>query len=177
MLLISSKEDSYELACVLVLALGLVHSLSGTACHLSWPHHCPPHSRAAAKMRSTVQRLPKPRSPLDCPACCLASTLSSVAEPVPLPGRPWREMKSRRGAPKRVNTEGFACPNRQCLYSGITDAHIHAASWGWHAWPCRAHPDLSLSGLPHHVQCSTPHPFISFENPLSPHRDGAVCAR
>jgi transposase-like protein len=35
-------------------------------------------------------------------------------------------MKSRRGAPKRVNTEGFACPNHQCPYSGITDAHIHA---------------------------------------------------
>jgi transposase-like protein len=25
-----------------------------------------------------------------------------------------------------VNTEGFACPNRKCLYSGITDSHIHA---------------------------------------------------
>jgi transposase-like protein len=25
-----------------------------------------------------------------------------------------------------VNTEGFACPNQQCPYSGITDAHIHA---------------------------------------------------
>jgi hypothetical protein len=25
-----------------------------------------------------------------------------------------------------VNTEGFACPNGQCSYSGITDAHIHA---------------------------------------------------
>jgi len=25
-----------------------------------------------------------------------------------------------------VNTEGFACPNRKCLYSGITNAHIHA---------------------------------------------------
>jgi transposase-like protein len=35
-------------------------------------------------------------------------------------------MKSRRGAPKRVNTEGFACPNHQCPYYGITDAHIHA---------------------------------------------------
>jgi transposase-like protein len=40
--------------------------------------------------------------------------------------RPWPEVKSRRGAPKRVNTEGFACPNRKCLSSGITDAHIHA---------------------------------------------------
>jgi hypothetical protein len=28
--------------------------------------------------------------------------------------------------PKRVNTQGFACPNQQCPYSGITEAHIHA---------------------------------------------------
>jgi len=35
-------------------------------------------------------------------------------------------VKSRRGAPKRVNTQGFACPNRKCPYSGITDADIHA---------------------------------------------------
>ena len=47
-------------------------------------------------------------------------------EPVPPPVRPWREVKSRRGAPKRVNTDGFACPNHQCPYSGITDAHVHA---------------------------------------------------
>jgi transposase-like protein len=25
-----------------------------------------------------------------------------------------------------VNTEGYACPNQQCAYCGITDAHIHA---------------------------------------------------
>jgi len=40
--------------------------------------------------------------------------------------RPWHEVKSRRGAPKRIDTEGFACPNPQCPYFGITDAHIHA---------------------------------------------------
>jgi len=40
--------------------------------------------------------------------------------------RPWREVKSRRGAPKRVKTEGFACPNRKCLYFRITESHIHA---------------------------------------------------
>ena len=76
--------------------------------------------------RSTLQRLLKPRSPDDCPACCLASTPSSGGEQAPLPVRPWREMKSRRGAPKRVKTEGFACPNRLCPYFGNTDAHIHA---------------------------------------------------
>ncbi len=40
--------------------------------------------------------------------------------------RPWSEVKSRRGAPKRIPTDGFACPNQQCLYFGVTDAHIHA---------------------------------------------------
>ena len=93
--------------------------------HLSWLRHGPPPSRAV-RLKSTVQRLLKPRSPRDCPVCCHASTLSSGVEPAPLPVRPWHEVKSRRGAPKRVNTEGFACPNSKCLYSGITDAHIHA---------------------------------------------------
>ena len=75
---------------------------------------------------SRAHRLLKPRCPDDCPACRLASTPSAVVEPVPLPVRPWREVKSRRGAPKRVNTAGFACPNQQCSYFGISDAQIHA---------------------------------------------------
>ncbi len=94
-------------------------------CHLYWIHHCLPHSKAVA-LHTAVQRLLKPRSPRDCPACCLASTLSPSVEPAPPPVHPWREVKSRRGAPKRVNTDGFACPNHQCPYSGIADAHIHA---------------------------------------------------
>jgi hypothetical protein len=77
-------------------------------------------------MHSIAQRLLKPRCPEDCPACRLASTASSSVEPDPAPVRPWREVKSRRGAPKRIPTEGFACPNQQCLYFGITDADIHA---------------------------------------------------
>ncbi len=79
-----------------------------------------------AAQRITVQRLLKPRTPLDCPACRLCCTPWSGVRPAPTPVRPWREVKSRRGAPKRVNTEGFACPNQQCPYSGITDAQIHA---------------------------------------------------
>jgi IS1 family transposase len=38
----------------------------------------------------------------------------------------WRELKSRRGAPKRIDTAGFACPNRACAYYRIADAQIHA---------------------------------------------------
>jgi hypothetical protein len=77
----------------------------------------------AGKRRTLVHRLLKPRTPLDCPGCRLASP---GVEPASAPIRPWVEVKSRRGAPKRVNTEGFACPNQQCAYFGITDAHIHA---------------------------------------------------
>ncbi len=84
-----------------------------------------PSSRGEAK-RSTLPRLLKPRTPDDCPACRLASTASVGGGPASEPVRPWREVKSRRGAPKRVNTEGFACPNRQCSYFGNTDARVHA---------------------------------------------------
>jgi transposase-like protein len=40
--------------------------------------------------------------------------------------QPWREVKSRQGAPKRLNTEGYACPSPRCAYYGITAASIHA---------------------------------------------------
>ncbi len=93
--------------------------------HLDWAHHDLPH-QGAKTAHPRVRRLLKPRSPRDCPACRLSSPLSAVVEPASLPVRPWREIKSRRGAPKRVNTQDFACPNHQCPYFGITDAHIHA---------------------------------------------------
>ena len=92
---------------------------------LRWFPLRPSSSRGRAK-RSRLHRLLKPRSPDDCPACRLASPASSAGGPAPAPVRPWREVKSRRGAPKRVNTQGYACPNQQCLYFGNTDAQIHA---------------------------------------------------
>ena len=154
---------------VFFLILGLVRLW-----HLYWPHLQPSHSKVGA-MRTTVQRLLKPRTPRDCPACRLSCTSSSGVRSAPAPVRPWREVKSRRGAPKRVNTEGFACRCQQCPYSGITDAHIHATFRGWHAWPCRARPDISRPCLPHNFHCPAPHPLVSSENPLSPNRYGAVC--
>jgi hypothetical protein len=70
---------------------------------------------------------------------CSSPARQTIAPPVvsaPLPrrvqgqclrmSRPWREVKSRRGAPKRVNTEGYACPNQGCSSFGITEAQIHA---------------------------------------------------
>jgi IS1 family transposase len=92
---------------------------------LDWLHFRLSSSQGRAR-RTTLHRLLKPRCPDDCSACCHASTASSGAGPAPLPVRPWCEVKSRRGAPKRVNTDGFACPNRTCLYFGVAESHIHA---------------------------------------------------
>jgi transposase-like protein/IS1 family transposase len=108
---------------VCVLMVCLLLSLT-----LLWHHdwfYLRPSSQGAAR-RGTLHRLLKPRTPDDCPVCHLASPASSGREPAPAPVRPWSEVKSRRGAPKRVNTEGFACPNPQCPYFGITDGHVHA---------------------------------------------------
>jgi hypothetical protein len=112
------NQQVFLLVCFLTFSLALL-------CSLCWPHPDPAQSRAA-KMHSRLHRLLKPRCPDDCPACRLASIASSVVGPAPVPVRPWYEVKSRRGAPKRISTEGFACPNQRCTYSGITDAHIHA---------------------------------------------------
>ena len=85
-----------------------------------------PSDFKARAVRTTVHRLLKPRTPLDCPACRLSCAHSSVVGPASAPVHPWCEVKSRRGAPKRVNTAGFACPHQQCRYFGNTDAQIHA---------------------------------------------------
>jgi hypothetical protein len=89
---------------------------------LSWPYLQLSHAQADRRC-ALVHRLLKPRTPRDCPVCLLAS---SGVEPASAPVRPWYEVKSHRGAPKRIPTAGFACPNQQCAYFGITDAHIHA---------------------------------------------------
>ena len=92
---------------------------------LCWFPFRPSYTKGVAK-RSRLPRLLKPRCPDDCPACRLASTPLSGGGPAPAPVRPWREVKSRRGVPKRINTGGFACPNPQCRYFGNTDAQNHA---------------------------------------------------
>ncbi len=54
-----------------------------------------------ATVTVTVQRLLKPRTPNDCPACHHQSVAPRAISP-PAPHLiPWREVKSRRGAPKR----------------------------------------------------------------------------
>ncbi len=79
-----------------------------------------------AAVTTTVQRLLKPRTPEACLACRQLVATSTPTTPLHPPVTPWRELKSRRGAPKRIDTAGFACPNRVCAYYRITDAQVHA---------------------------------------------------
>jgi hypothetical protein len=109
---------------VFLLVVCLLFSLA-LPWRLDWFPLRPSSSKGGAK-RTTLHRLLKPRCPDDCPACRLASTPSTGRGPAPAPVRPWLEEKSRRGAPKRIDTQGFACPNRDCSYFGNTEAHIHA---------------------------------------------------
>lgn len=92
---------------------------------LDWLQFRSSSSRGGARRCRLPHQL-KPRSPDDCPACRLATTSSSGGRSATAPVRPWREVKSRRGAPKRIDTEGFACPSPQCTYFGNTEARVHA---------------------------------------------------
>src|SRR6266566_8300831 len=113
---------------VFLLVFFLLFSLAALCPMLAPSRSCPVESSSQDAQQAPPSAA-SPRCPDDCPACRLGSTASSGEEPAPGPVRPWREVKSRRGAPKRVNTEGFACPNPQCPYCGITDAQVHAAFW------------------------------------------------
>jgi IS1 family transposase/transposase-like protein len=108
----------FLLVVCLLLALALLWGLC-------WNPLRPSSPRGGAK-RSSLPRMLKPRTPDDCPACRLGSPSSLGGGTVSEPVRPWCEVKSHRGAPKRIETEGFACPNQQCPYFGNTDARIHA---------------------------------------------------
>jgi transposase-like protein len=101
---------------VLILLLSLLLN------DLHWfgPAPAPPASKNAWPKAPCPLR---PRTPDDCPACSAEST-PSIPPPITAPVPAWCELKSRRGAPKRINTQGFTCPNSDCLYH--TDAHHHA---------------------------------------------------
>jgi IS1 family transposase len=78
-----------------------------------------------------LRRRWRPRTPDHCAHGRLAATGSTA--PTPSAVRPWREGRSRRGAPRRIPTQGYACRRSGCLYEGITDTAIHAlVADGWH---------------------------------------------
>jgi hypothetical protein len=105
--------------------LGLLIVASLVCLAWVWRRRLHPLSQSTVIARP-IQRLLRPRTPHDCPACRQQATAPTHAPSTCPPISPWSERKSRRGAPKRIVTQGFACPNRSCMYYRITDAHIHA---------------------------------------------------
>jgi IS1 family transposase len=105
----------------------LVFLSVGSLVCLAWlgHRHLHPPSQTAV-ITSRIQRLLKPRTPEDCPACRQQAAVPTRLPPTCPPIIPYSERKSRRGAPKRIATHGFACPNRTCMYYRITDAQVHA---------------------------------------------------
>jgi len=65
-----------------------------------------------------------PQSPRDCPACQALN--GQCSQELSKPVEPWRKHKSGRGRPKTVVTDVNSCPNRACVYFGVTDGHRHA---------------------------------------------------
>jgi hypothetical protein len=69
------------------------------------------------------ERVLRPRTPDDCGLCRAAAAGEAGDEQASVAVRPWAEVKSRRGRRKRAKTEGYACPNKECEYYGITDVY------------------------------------------------------
>jgi hypothetical protein len=76
-------------------------------------------SRGGVK-RTRLPRLLKPRTPDGCPSCRLTSTPSSGRGPASEAVRPWREVKSRRGAVLATwNTRSHGMRNEFYLISEL----------------------------------------------------------
>jgi IS1 family transposase/transposase-like protein len=83
--------------------------------------------------RLSGQQAWRPRTPDDCAGCQARDAGTAVSAGAAMPVRPWAEVKSRRGAPKRRSTAGYACPSPACPYHGITDERVHALiGYGYH---------------------------------------------
>jgi hypothetical protein len=160
---------------VSLLVVCLLLPLARLGC-LDWFHLRPSPSRGKAK-RTTLHRL-RHR-----PA---AQTIARPAVSPPLPrrvegkrlqmSRPWSEVKSRRGA-RHAGEHRRVCLSQPAMHVLRHHRCTHArVGWRWQAWPGRADPDVPLSGLPHHIQCSTPHALVPFENSLSTGRRRALRA-
>jgi len=79
----------------------------------------------AAEQGEPKERHIHPRSPKDCPQC--AAQHGQCSEPEkPREVEAWGKRKSRRGRPKRVESDGYCCTNEACAYYGITDSSLHA---------------------------------------------------
>lgn len=81
-------------------------------------------------------RVLHPQTPEDCPCCRAEGAGQRRRGPDRPPVRPWREGTQWRGRPRRISTEGSACPTPMCAYYGITESSIHALVGDGHHGKC-----------------------------------------
>ncbi len=119
-------HDAFTCLAFLLLVLTVCHSLE-----ILLPAKSP---SALEKIASAKAPRPlRPRTPDDCPTCREEAKQSSRPATSTPPVRPWCQVKSQRGHPKRIKTEGYACPILHCKYHGITDSKVHAlVGYGHH---------------------------------------------
>jgi transposase-like protein len=75
------------------------------------------------RQRWQARRLPRPKTPVDCPLCSAPPTPVAESRPAPMP---YAQVKSARGRKKRLCSEGFACLHPACPYYLVTNAAVHA---------------------------------------------------
>jgi hypothetical protein len=91
-----------------------------------------PHGAHRVHPKPSPRRL-KPLTSDDCRACRV--TPPTDLPPASTPLKPYSQVKSLPGPlrVKRIGPAGYACPNSDGLYYGITDEQIHAlVSYGGH---------------------------------------------
>ncbi len=81
--------------------------------------------RTKAPPKPKTPRPLKPKTANDCPWCRAEKNIQDDPQSKQ-PPKPWREVKSPRGRKKTISTQGYACPNQDCIYFGIADERIHA---------------------------------------------------
>jgi len=101
---------------IIILALALLFAL--------WQSHRVIVRKLRKKSKRILPRRWKPRSPHDCPQC--QSGLSLSLFPRKTNPTPYSQLKSPRGRPKQLSTQGHACLNPNCDYFGVSDDQLHA---------------------------------------------------
>jgi hypothetical protein len=85
------------------------------------PHFSRWHKRLRKRWQAVKQRQWKPGTPHDCALCCQQMRLQVSKQRAVVP---YAQSKSPRGRKRSVATHGFACPNADCAYCGITTSSV-----------------------------------------------------
>ncbi len=91
---------------------------------LVWGSWRDDEQRSVGALTRRQPRQRHPHSPRECPVCRAAhGACEDHAQRVVAA---WAKQKSKRGRPKRLQTDGYCCPNPDCPYYQVTDARLHA---------------------------------------------------